>query len=119
MQQYIDELDEAARQVEADTLQAVRDEEARRVATLSKLAQADAVERAKRVLMNEKKHCRSERVAPTLFALAAVEAPAAEVQAAAAACAWGPRSKAQTREGNEAGHRTRCGRAQGRRIPWP
>ena len=46
MEQYMSELEDAAQQVAADTLQAVIDEEARRLATVSKLVQADSVERA-------------------------------------------------------------------------
>ena len=87
MEQYVAELDGEAKHVAADSLQEVTEEEARRFATISKLAQAGSVERAKRVLMNEKKHCRTDRVATALFALAAVAAPADEATAAAAACA--------------------------------
>ena len=68
-------------------MQEVTDEEARAFATVSTLVQADSVERAKRVLSNEKKHGRCERVAAALFALAAVAAPEEEVAAASAACA--------------------------------
>ena len=79
------ELEGEAKHVAADSLQEVTEEEARRFATISKLVQADSVERAKRVLMYEKKHCRTERVATALFALAAVDAPAEEATAAGTA----------------------------------
>ena len=51
MEQCRAELEDASRQVEADSLQEVAEDEARRFASVSRLVQADSVERARRVLI--------------------------------------------------------------------
>ena len=93
----------------------VTDDEVRRFATVSKLVHADSVERAKRVLLNETNHARSQRVADALFALAAVEAPPEESAAAAAACE-SVLKRRQGREGDTTRNGTRSCRATWRGL---
>ena len=68
MEEFLAERAEGGTCADDPGTRAVRGEELRRFATGSHLVHADSVERAKRVLMGEKKDERGPRLAEALFA---------------------------------------------------